>query len=95
MPSSPDFPCGPAGPAGPAGPPTDPGFYTPWLETVWEAFGSGRLLYGSNWPVSDRATTYANVLGIVTPFMRAAGAAAERAFFHDASQAAYRWVAPA
>jgi len=84
-----------AGPAGPAGPPTDPGFYTPWLETVWEAFGSGRLLYGSNWPVSDRATTYANVLGIVTPFMQAAGAAAERAFFHDASQAAYRWVAPA
>jgi predicted TIM-barrel fold metal-dependent hydrolase len=84
-----------AGAAGPAGPPTDPAFYTPWLETVWGAFGPGRLLYGSNWPVSDRATGYANVLGIVAPFVRAAGPAAERSFFHDASQAAYRWVAPA
>jgi len=83
-----------AGAAGPAGPPTDSAFYTPWLETVWEAFGAPRLLFGSNWPVSNRATGYANVLGIVTPFVRAAGPAAERSFFHDASQAAYRWVAP-
>lgn len=72
--------------------PRDPAFYEPWLDAVWEAFGDGRLLYGSNWPVSDKAGTYAEVLAIVRPYVEARGPAAEREFYADAARAAYRWV---
>jgi len=72
--------------------PRDPAFYEPWLDAVWEAFGDGRLLYGSNWPVSDKAGTYAEVLAIVRPYVAARGPVAERQFFAGAARAAYRWV---
>jgi L-fuconolactonase len=72
--------------------PRDPAFYTPWLDAVWDAFGDGRLLFGSNWPVSDTAGTYAEVLAIVQPYVRARGPEAERQFFAGAARAAYRWV---
>lgn len=71
--------------------PLDPAFYEPWLDAVWKAFGPERLLYGSNWPVSDRAATYPQLFGIVEPYVRARGAEAERWFFSAASRAAYRW----
>lgn len=72
--------------------PRDPAFYKPWLDAVWESFGDGRLLYGSNWPVSEKAGTYAEVLAIVQPYVAARGPAAERQFYADAARAAYRWV---
>jgi hypothetical protein len=39
----------------PAQAPRDPAFYEPWLAPVWKAFGAERVMYGSNWPVSDYA----------------------------------------
>lgn len=70
--------------------PTDPAFYAPWLEAAWRAFGAERLLYGSNWPVSDLGGAYADVLGIVRPFIAARGPDAERAFFAGNAHRAYR-----
>jgi len=35
--------------------PADPGFYAPTLEVLWQAFGEERLIFGSNWPVCERA----------------------------------------
>jgi len=70
---------------------TDAAFYEPWLECVWNAFGQRRLMFGSNWPVSARAGSYADVLGIVRQFFKGKGAEAERWFFADASRAAYHW----
>ena len=32
----------------------DPNAYKPALDEVWEAFGPDRVMYGSNWPVSDQ-----------------------------------------
>lgn len=72
--------------------PRDTAFYMPWLDAVWGAFGDGRLLFGSNWPVSDKAGTYAEVMAIVKPYVAARGPAAERQFYADAARAAYRWV---
>jgi L-fuconolactonase len=72
--------------------PTDTQFYEPWLAAVWKAFGERRLLYGSNWPVSDLAASYADIRGIVAPFVRERGADAERWFYCEASRAAYRWA---
>ncbi len=71
--------------------PVDPTFYEPWLDAVWKAFGSERLMYGSNWPVSARAADYAAVHGIVAAYMRGRGPEAERRFFTDTSRVAYRW----
>jgi len=71
--------------------PLEPAFYEPWLDAVWKAFGVERLLYGSNWPVSDQAATYPELFGIVEAYARARGAEAERWFFSAASRAAYRW----
>lgn len=75
-----------------AKPPVEPAFYLPWLEASWKAFGERRLMYGSNWPVSDLAASYAEVFGIVAPFVRSRGPEAERWFFTEASRLAYRWT---
>ncbi len=39
-------------------PPKDLAFYRPYIDVVWNAFGSERVIYGSNWPVSELATDY-------------------------------------
>ncbi|MFM8804388.1 MAG: amidohydrolase family protein, partial [Planctomycetia bacterium] len=74
--------------------PLDPAFYEPWLDAAWAAFGERRLLYGSNWPVSNKASSYADVLGIVKPYVDRKGPEAQRWFFAEAARAAYRWAAP-
>jgi L-fuconolactonase len=38
----------------------------PYSDVVLEAFGPGRLLFGSDWPVCTLAGSYEQVLGIVT-----------------------------
>jgi L-fuconolactonase len=76
----------------PAQAPRDPTFYEPWLAPVWKAFGAERVMYGSNWPVSDYAADYAAVHSIVASFVRSHGAEAERWFFANTSRAAYRWA---
>jgi L-fuconolactonase len=39
--------------------------FAPYLETVFEAFGPSRLMYGSDWPVCLLGADYAGALGIV------------------------------
>ena len=72
--------------------PVDPAFYEPWLDAAWTAFGNERLMYGSNWPVSDRGGTYADAFAITQPYVQARGGGAERWFYSEASRAAYRWA---
>jgi L-fuconolactonase len=43
-----------------------PEHFSPYLDTVLEAFGTGRLLFGSDWPVCLVAATYEETLQIVT-----------------------------
>ena len=74
--------------------PLDPALYEPWLDAAWAAFGEKRLMFGSNWPVSNKASSYAEVLGIVKPYVERKGPEAERWFYAEASRAAYRWVEP-
>lgn len=74
--------------------PRDTAFYAPVLDAVWEAFGEDRVIYGSNWPVSERAADYATVQKIVADYMRDRGAKATEKFFALNAKAAYRWPAP-
>ena len=39
--------------------------FTPFLDTVLEAFGPDRLMIGSNWPVCTLAADYGRALGVV------------------------------
>ncbi len=70
--------------------PRDSEYYAPILESVWKTFGEDRLIYGSNWPVSDRAADYATVVKIVTDFFLTKGTVATAKFFAKNAQVAYK-----
>ena len=78
------------GPAGEA--PSDVGFYLPILDYLWEQFGEDRLLYGSNWPVSDRGGDYAKVFNLVHEYFAAKGPAVAAKYFSENAKRTYRWV---
>ncbi len=72
--------------------PYDPIFYGPRLDELWEIFGQDRLMYGSDWPNSDRWGSYPQVLKIVLEYFTAKGTAVAEKFFWKNSSAAYHWV---
>jgi predicted TIM-barrel fold metal-dependent hydrolase len=71
--------------------PTDPDFYRPRLDELWDVFGQDRLIYGSDWPNSDQWGSYAQVLNVVREYFTGKGPAAAGKFFWRNSIAAYRW----
>ena len=52
-----------------------------YIDTVVEAFGTERILYGSDWPVCLLAATYAQVLGVVQDYFSSFPAEEQTAFF--------------
>ncbi len=72
--------------------PTDPGYYVPTLDSLWDAFGEDRLIYGSNWKVCERAATYGTVFNIVSEYFKEKGEQATEKFFSQNARAAYKWV---
>jgi L-fuconolactonase len=60
------------------------------LDVVWKAFGTDRLLYGSNWPVSDLYAKYATVYALAAKFVEGKGKAAFAKVFGTNAVAAYR-----
>ena len=67
------------------------GYYRPALDAMWNAFGGERLLYGSNWPVCERAAPYATGFGIVREYFEEKGSEAAERFFWKNARAAYEW----
>jgi L-fuconolactonase len=49
--------------------------FVPYLDGVTNAFGTGRLMYGSDWPVCLVAATYEQQLSIVQEYLKAFSAA--------------------
>ena len=45
--------------------PKERSFYSPVFKIVFDAFGEDRIVYGSNWPVTDRGGSYSEQLGII------------------------------
>jgi len=72
--------------------PADPEFYRPTFEHLWKSFGSARLLWGSNWPVAERAGDYATTLSIVEAFLAEVDSAGREAILWATSKEAYRWA---
>jgi L-fuconolactonase len=62
------------------------------LDRLWDTFGRDRLIYGSNWPVSNRVAPYPSVLRIVREYFAGKGPEASERYFWKNSLAAYKWI---
>ncbi len=70
--------------------PDDVAFYTPTIDVLWKAFGEDRLIYGSNWPVSERFAEYKVVQKIVNDYFSAKGNEAKEKYFWKNAKSAYQ-----
>jgi L-fuconolactonase len=74
------------------GAPADVEFYRPVLDAVWERFGEARVIYGSNWPVSEMFAPFGTVHQIVATYFQTRGESASRRYFADNARTAYKWM---
>lgn len=62
------------------------------LDIIWGAFGEDRVIYGSNWPVSERFASLATVQGIVETYFHEKGPAASEKYFRRNALRVYKPV---
>jgi L-fuconolactonase len=67
-------------------------FYRPVLDAMHDMFGPERLIYASDWPVSEQFAPLATVQGIVGDYFRSHGRRTEDQVFRQSSKAAYQWI---
>ena len=60
----------------------NPQDFAPYLDVVFEAFGPGRLVFGSDWPVCLLAATYSQVTNLIASY---AGSNHDRIFGKNAA----------
>ncbi len=70
--------------------PADPAYYRPVMDAAWAAFGADRLLFGTNWPVSDHYAPLPQVVALATEFAKGKGEVAFRKVMGANARAAYR-----
>ena len=73
-------------------PVTDPDFHRPALEAILDLIGPDRVLYGSNWPVSNRLGPYAVIHRVMAEYFATQPRAVAEKYFWRNSLAAYRWL---
>jgi len=64
--------------------------FKPYLDTVFEAFGEDRLMYGSDWPVCLMAGSYERMFGLVDDYTRQLTDSARKKFFGGNATRFYR-----
>ncbi|HWU07948.1 MAG TPA: amidohydrolase family protein [Streptomyces sp.] len=67
----------------------------PYADTVIEAFGPGRLMFGSDWPVCRLAAGYTEVLGAARELTGRLGEDEQRSVFAETAQRVYGLRVPA
>ncbi|HEY2250638.1 MAG TPA: amidohydrolase family protein [Planctomycetaceae bacterium] len=72
--------------------PGDLAFYRPYIDVVWNAFGAERVIYGSDWPVSESAADYETMQRIVMEYAFEKGDKATRDFCSLSAKRAYKWI---
>ena len=72
--------------------PRDLGVYRGTLDTIMDAFGEDRVLFGSDWPNSDLWRPFDDVLNLVQEYFAGKSRAAAEKYFWRNSVKAYRWV---
>jgi L-fuconolactonase len=58
-------------------------FYRPILDLAYECYGEDRLVFGSDWPVTERTGDYASVLALTRAYFDAKGSGVTAKLFHD------------
>ena len=66
-------------------------FYAPFLDVVWNAFGDHRVIYGSNWPVSEASSSYETLQRIAMEYAFSKGKIATQRFCSLNAKDAYKW----
>jgi L-fuconolactonase len=72
--------------------PTDMAFYRPALDAMFAGFGADKVIYGSNWPVCERAGSFGDAFHIVQRYFESHGADVADKYFWRNSKAVYRWL---
>ncbi len=72
--------------------PADLQHYKAALDIVWAAFGEDRLVYGTNWPVSEPAAPLSTVHNLAKTFLASKGASAQAKVFAGNALRIYKWV---
>lgn len=72
--------------------PTDAEFYQLVLDHAWKTFGEDRLIYGSDWPVSERVASLADVQRLMMDYLADQPQIVREKFFAANAKQAYRWV---
>ncbi|KUN74414.1 amidohydrolase [Streptomyces canus] len=68
---------------------------TPYADTVLAAFGPGRLMFGSDWPVCRLAATYAEVIAVASELTAGLGPAERHDVFTGTAVRTYHLPVPA
>lgn len=71
--------------------PADVAYYRPTLDVIWNQIGVDRMIFGSNWPVSERAADYVTLQKILIDYLQDKGQSALDKVFWKNSKLAYRW----
>lgn len=72
--------------------PTDLEFYRPRLDEILDVFGSGRVLYGSDWPNGDQWLPVPVGMKIVREYFMGQGRQAAENYFWRNSVQCYKWI---
>lgn len=67
-------------------------YYKPTLDALWRLFGEDRVVFGTNWPVSDRAADFATVMSIVRDYVEPLGPEAAAKYWCENGRKAYRFA---
>jgi L-fuconolactonase len=66
--------------------PQDISYYTPVIDLVFDCFGEDRLIYGSDWPVTETTGDYASVIKLTKAYIDGKGrGTAEKIFNKNAT----------
>lgn len=68
------------------------GDYRPAFDELLGMVGPNRLVFGSNWPVSNLVAPYATGIGIAAEYFASKSRDVAEGFFWRNSYAAYRWI---
>jgi L-fuconolactonase len=70
--------------------PLDIGYYTPVIDLVFDCFGEDRLIYGSDWPVTETTGDYASVVKLTKAYFDRKGRVVSEKLFHKNAAAFYQ-----
>ncbi len=69
--------------------PQEISYYKPILDLAFEAFGEDRLVFGSDWPVTEKTGDYASVLKLTRAYFDAKGAGVSKKLFSENAKRFY------